>query len=435
MTTATLELGYVARPHFVEFHKRKERFACLVCHRRAGKTVACVHDLLDGALRCEKIRPRFAYVAPFLKQAKSVAWDYLRAAVSPLRDVGATVNESELRVDLPNGSQVRLFGSDNIDSLRGIYLDGLILDEYASIDPGIIPVVSPTLAERQGWVAYIGTPKGHNAFYDVYRRSLGYDENGIFDQGLKDEWYSLTLKASETNILTDHDLLLQQRLLTDSEYRAEFECDFEAAVVGAYFGKPMAALEKEGQICAVPYQREAQVFTAWDLGFRDATAVWFAQRIGKEIHIIDFYQSTEATVEDDVRAILAKPYNYSSHIVPHDAFGTNKHTGRTTADLMGSLGLRNVVRCPDHRVEDGISKVQLTLPTCWFDVKKTARGVEALKLYRSEFDERLKIFSTRPLHDWTSHAADAFRYLVMGQNAGPGPSFWRSITYPKKGYV
>jgi hypothetical protein len=431
---AIVDIVYKPRAQFIDFHKRTQRFACLVCHRRAGKTVACIHDLLDGAMRCGKTRPRFAYVAPFLKQAKTVAWDYLRAAVLPLGDYGATVNESELRISLPNEGQVRLFGADNVDALRGSYFDGIVLDEYADHDPGITQVILPALADRGGWLVYIGTPKGHNDFYRVHRKSLGYDDDGVFNQTLRDEWYSLTLKASETNLLSEADLELQRRVLSESEYKAEFEADFEAAVVGAYYGKQIAALEAEKQICGVPYDHASQVFSAWDLGYRDATAVWFAQRIGKEIHVIDFYQSVEATVEDDVRAILALPYNYGGHIVPHDAYGTQKQTGRTTADLMESLGLRNLVRAPDHRREDGISKVQVTLPSCWFDRRKTALGIECLKLYRSEYDEKLKIFKATPLHDWTSHAADAFRYLCMGLDSAAPSNFNRKINYPKGGY-
>lgn len=431
---ATVDLEYRPRQQFVPFHKRTQRFACLVCHRRAGKTVACVHDLLDGALRCEKVRPRFAYVAPFRHQAKTVAWDYLRAAVLPLRDLGASVNESELRVDLHNGGQVRLFGADNPDSLRGTYLDGIVFDEYADIDPRIGAAVKPALADRNGWAAYIGTPKGHNDFYRIHRESLGYDQDGKFDQALKDEWFSTVLKVSETKLLDEKELLTWQRSLSPNEYRQEFECDFEAAVRGSYYGKLMAELEAKQQICAVPYDHAAQVWTAWDLGYRDATAVWFAQFIGKEIHLVDFYRSVNATVEDDVRSILAKPYSYAGHILPHDAYGTVKQTGQTTAVLMEGLGLRNTHRCPDHRREDGISRVQITLPRCWFDKERTQEGCEHLKLYRAEFDDRLKVFKREPLHDYTSDAADAFRYLCVAADGLKGASsFQRKIVYPRSG--
>lgn len=419
---ATTEIAYQARSQFIPFHKRTQRFACLVCHRRAGKTVACVHDLLDGALRCELTRPRFAYVAPLRNQAKAVAWDYLRAGVSPLLDLGAQINESELRVDLHNGGQVRLFGADNVDALRGLYLDGIVLDEYASMDPRIAQVIGPALADRKGWAVYIGTPKGHNDFYKVHQQS-------------KDDpdWFSMTLKASETGLLDPKELELWKRNLSDAEYRQEFECDFEAAVVGSYYGSLLALAEADGRICGVPYDHAARVWTAWDLGFRDATAIWFCQVIGKELHIIDFYQSVGALVEQDVRTVLDKPYNYAGHILPHDAQATSKQTGRTTKALMESLGLRDTQLCPDHRIEDGISNVQITIPKCWFDKTKTAEGLECLKLYRAEFDDKLKTLKRTPLHDYTSHAADAFRYLAMGIDGVRRTAFNKPIVYPRAG--
>jgi phage terminase large subunit-like protein len=179
-------LEYAPRPQFVPFHQRRERFACIVTHRRAGKTVACVQDLQRGALSSSNVRPRFAYLAPFLKQSKAVAWDYLRAAMAPLRRFGASAHESELRVDYPNGAQVRLYGADNPDAMRGIYLDGIVLDEYADMDPRVwSEIIRPALADRQGWAVFIGTPKGRNAFFELWRRA--HAEPG---------WFSMMLKAS-----------------------------------------------------------------------------------------------------------------------------------------------------------------------------------------------------------------------------------------------
>ena len=171
--TAEVTIVYRPRPQFLPFHSRAERFACIVTHRRAGKTVACIHDLHRAALTCDRIRPRFAYMSPFLKQAKSVAWDYLRAAVAAGRHAGASIHESELRVDYPSGAQVRLFGADNADALRGLYLDGIVLDEHADMDPRVWPeVIRPALADRGGWAVFIGTPKGRNSTGARTRRTL-----------------------------------------------------------------------------------------------------------------------------------------------------------------------------------------------------------------------------------------------------------------------
>src|SRR2546425_12074080 len=190
MPAPELIIDYTPRTQFVAFHDRTERFACIVTHRRAGKTVACIHDLQHAAIECPRIRPRFAYLSPFLKQSKAVAWDYLRAAMAPLRAIGASAHETELRVDYPNGGQVRLYGADNPDALRGIYLDGIVLDEYADMDPrGWSENIRPALADRLGWAGFIGTPQGRNAFFGLWRRSQS--EPG---------WFSMRLKASDTGL-------------------------------------------------------------------------------------------------------------------------------------------------------------------------------------------------------------------------------------------
>lgn len=214
MTVVTLP--YTPRAQFQDFHDRRERFAVMVCHRRAGKTVASVNDLIKGAALCDKPNPRFAYIAPLYKQAKDVAWTYLRQGVAPLLKYGASINESELRVDLPNKGRVKLYGADNPDSLRGIYLDGVVLDEPAQIDPSLWPeILRPALADRQGWGVFVGTPKGRNAFYEIWR-------NAQKDQ----TWFTLLLKASETGLLPPGELEAARAAMTEQQYRQEFECSF-----------------------------------------------------------------------------------------------------------------------------------------------------------------------------------------------------------------
>lgn len=420
---ATIDCGYRPRLQFEPFHRRKERFACIVAHRRAGKTVACVNDLQDGALRCDLVRPRFAYLSPYLKQSKTVAWDYLRAAMMPLRALGAEVNESELRVDYHNGGQVRLYGADNADALRGIYLDGVVLDEFADMDPRVwAEVIRPALADRQGWAVFIGTPKGRNTFYELWKRSQA-EEN----------WFSLMLRASETGLISATELELAKRDLSEDQYQQEFECSFDAAIVGSYYGKLMAQAEKDKRIAGVPYEPTAQVWTAWDLGIRDATAIWFAQTVGKEIRIIDYYEASGADLAHYVAELGKRGYPYAGHIVPHDAQARELGTGKTRLEVLESLGMKNLVVAPMHRVEDGINAVRVFLPKCWIDATKCARGIDAMKLYRSEYDEKLQALKPRPVHDWTSHAADAFRYLAMTLDGVRKSGFNRKLEYPKLG--
>jgi phage terminase large subunit len=426
MTKQTIDLGYRARPQFEPFHRRTERFAVLVCHRRAGKTVASIADLQDAALRCKNVRPRYAYISPYLKQSKTVAWDYLRSGMSALRPLGAEVNESELRVDYPNGGQVRLYGADNMDALRGIYLDGCVIDEGADMDPRVWgEVLRPALSDRLGSAVFIGTPKGRNWFYDMWRRSQ--EDDG---------WYSLMLKASESGLIAQSELELAARDLSEDQYAQEFECSFDAAIVGAYYGKLMQQAEADGRITGVPYEPASQVWTAWDLGIRDSTAIWFAQVVGREIRIIDYYEASGVDLEHYVREIANRPYSYGGHFVPHDAQAKELGTGKTRLEVLESLGLKNVTVAPMHRVEDGINAVRVMLPKCWFDAKKCERGIDALKLYRSEWDDKLSALKPKPVHDWASHAADAFRYLALTLDRDAiQTGFNRKLNYSDAGYV
>jgi len=381
-------------------------------------------DLIDAALRCEKQDARFGYVAPTYSQAKDTAWMYLKRYTGSIP--GVEQRESDLIVNLPNGSRVRLYGADNYDRMRGLYFDGVILDEYADMDPRAwSQVIRPALSDRGGWATFIGTPKGRNGFWKIWHEALE-----------DDEWFTLMLKASQTGILDPVELESAKRPLSDEEYRQEYECDFEAAVIGAYYGKLMAAAELDKRLSAVPYEPTVPVYTAWDLGIRDSTAIWFAQVVGREIRIIDYYESSGVDLGHYVREINNKPFMYSGHIVPHDAQAKELGTGKSRLEVLESLGLKNITVAAMHRVEDGINAVRTIIPRCWFDVRKCSRGIDALKLYRAEYDDKLQALKPRPVHDWTSHAADAFRYLAMTLDSQiVNTGFNRPIQYREQGYA
>lgn len=396
-------IPYEPRKLFLPFHNRKQRFSCEVVHRRGGKTVSRVNELIRGALTEHLPRPMFGYVAPYLKQAKAVAWDYVKHYCAPLVPHGATFNEAELRADLPNGGRIRLFGADNPDAMRGLYFDGVVLDEYADQDPRIWPVIRPALSDRLGWADFIGTPKGHNDFYDTYQRALANP----------DEWYSAIHKASETGLIPEAELQAARRSMTEDQYAQEYECSFEAAIQGAYYGKEMAEAEREKRICRVPYDKATDVITAWDLGIGDATAIWFCQQVGQEYHLIDYVENSGVGLDWYAGELKSRPYVYASHLLPHDVEAKELGTGKSRKEVLEQLGIKVTV-APKLRVEDGISAVRLVLNRCWFDADKCRRGIEALKQYRTEFDEQRKVFRDKPLHDWTSHGADAMRYLFTG---------------------
>lgn len=384
------------------FHNRTERWASLVCHRRAGKTVACIADLVDAALRSKRPSPRYAYVAPYYTQAKDVAWTYLKQMVAHIP--GVDINESELRADLPNGSRVRLYGADNYDRLRGLYLDGVVLDEFADMDPRAWPeVIRPALSDRQGWATFIGTPKGRNAFYELHMAAIA-----------SPAWFSMMLRADESGLIPAGELDDARQTMTAEQYAQEYLCSFDAAIQGAYYGREIAEAEREGRIRNVPYDPVLPVYTAWDLGVGDATAIWFWQAVRGEIRVIDFYENVSQPVSHYAKVIASKPFKTETDFVPHDA-RVREWTGdgRTRVEAMLSLGLHpKVVKA--HKIMDGINAARVLFPRMVFDEINCRQGLEALRQYRADFDEKAKVFRDAPKHDWTSHAADAFRYLAMG---------------------
>lgn len=427
MEVQRIIIPYTPRDQFIPYHERTERFSKIVAHRRFGKTVGCINDKIKQAISNtrEFPPPRYSYIAPTYTQAKDVAWGYLKHYSSAIP--GIKLSESELWVEYPhNGARFRLYGADNYDRMRGTYNDDVTIDEPAQMDPRAWPeVIRPTLSDYNGGATFIGTPQGRDWFYKVDR-----DENGKELPG----WFRLTLKASETGIINPQELESLRVGLSEEQYAQEFECSFEAAVVGAYYGKLMAQAEADKRITGVPYEPTSQVWTAWDLGIRDATAIWFCQVVGKEIRVIDYYESSGADLGHYVDQLRQRRYVYAGHIVPHDAQAKELGTGKSRLEVLESLGLSNITVAPMHRVEDGINAVRVFIPKCWFDANKCARGIDSLKLYRAEFDDKLQALKPRPVHDWTSHAADAFRYLALSLDKwASNTGFNRKIEYQNLG--
>lgn len=402
MAEVRLVIPYSPRDAFKPFHDRVERWACLVAHRRAGKTVACINDLIKRSITDGKENARYAYIAPYHSQAKSIAWDYLLRYSEPVR---TQQNASELWVELLNGARIRLFGADNPDALRGLYLDGVILDEYADMRPRVWgEIIRPLLADRGGWAVFIGTPKGHNSFYDIWRTA-----------NASVNWFSASIRASKSNLLPSHELEDARRGMTEDQYEQEFECSFEAAILGAYYGKELRELEEAGRVCRVDYDASQPVYTAWDLGYHDDTAIWFYQVTMSEIHAIDFYSGSGLSIADYAKAIKSKPYKYARHWLPHDARAKTLASGGKSIieQLADDLGMSKLAIVPSLTVQDGIQAVRMMLPRVSFDKENCGEAVELLKQYQREWDEDKKTFRDKPRHDFTSHCADAFRMLAL----------------------
>lgn len=411
-----IRLPYAPRPQFADFHARKQRWACKVAHRRAGKTVSAINDIIKRAITCQSPNPLFAYVAPYRSQAKSVAWDYLLRFSKP---VAKTKNESELEVEFVNGAKIRLFGADNADAMRGLGFDGVLMDEYGDFKPSVWgSVIRPTLSDKLGWAVFMGTPKGKNQFWDVHDEARRTPE----------EWFSLVLKASDSNILQFEEMAALKRQLSEDQYQQEYECSFEAAILGAFYGIEMRQATEQGRICRVEYQESLPTFTAWDLGYRDDTAIWWYQIVRGEIHVIDYYAVSGKSIEEICQVVTEKPYHYAKHYLPHDARAkTLAAQGKSIVEQVGTvLGLSNIAIVPDLGVQDGIQAVRATLPRCYFDETACLEGIEALRQYEREYDEDKKAFRATPKHNWCSHPADAFRMLAIA---------WRNEPIERKVYA
>jgi phage terminase large subunit len=405
----------------VDYHDRAKRWSCIVAHRRAGKTVATVFDLLTCALGTSKVNARYAYIAPYYSQAKAVAWDYLKRFSAPL---GAKIIESELSVELQNGNRVRWFGADNPDALRGIYLDGVVLDEYGDQRPTVWgEIIRPLLTDRQGWATFIGTPKGKNHFYDIREQARN-----------NPDWLYVELRASETEALPAAELLDAKRTMTDAQYQQEFECAFDVPALGAIYANEYQRAREERRIGNVPYDPMLTVSTFWDLGIGDATAIWFGQRQGSEIRLIDYYEARSESLAHYVGVLKSKPYVYDPDWLPHDAQARELTSGKSAQEILAQLG-RSVKITPKLSLEDGINAARMVWPRCWFDEAKTQRGLECLQNYRRELNEKLGEFRSTPVHDWASHGADAFRYLAVAiDKAGARPKL-APIRYDHRGIV
>ena len=307
-----VKIPYKPRELQAEMHTSVKRWNVLVMHRRFGKTVWAGNHLIKYALTCELPRPRVAFIAPTFTQAKRIAWDYVKyyASVIP----GVSFNETELRVDFPNGGRLMLLSAENPDSVRGIYLDLCVFDEFGMQNPRVWgEVVRPALSDREGAAVFLGTPAGHNHFFDLLEQAKSETANG------SDQWYHKVVKASESNLVKAEELEAAQAQMTPEQYEQEYECSFTAAIIGAYYAKLLVDAEDSGRVTRTPYDPAYPVHTAWDLGINDSTAIWFAQVFrGGAVNIIDYYESSGVGLDHYADILKQKDYHYGDHLAPHD---------------------------------------------------------------------------------------------------------------------
>ena len=380
-----------------------------------------INHMLKAALTNKYLNPRYAFISPYRLQGKATAWDYIKQFAGKIP--GTKFNESELRCDLANGARITILGAENDQAIRGISLDGCVFDETQSIKPTIFPeVIRPALADRKGWCIFIGTPKGRNNFYQLYQSAIK-----------NPKWYACTYKASETGILDDEELQAAKDVMSKDLYEQEFECSFQAAITGSYYGTIIEDLVKEKRMVSNLFDEDIDVETWWDLGMNDQTAIWFVQRYKKEIRLIDYYENTGHGLDHYADVLKNKGFEYSTHIFPHDVKVRELgNYAKTRLEALLDLGIVGEV-APKLSIEDGIESVRKNLVNCWFDQDKCATGIEYLKAYQKKWDDKAQVFKSKPQHSYASHCADAFRTGVAGQ--GIELSNWKKEVPVNTNYI
>ena len=283
------------------------------------------------------------------------------------------------------------------------------VSEWALADPNALTYLMPILEENGGWALAITTPRGRNhaaTFYEVCEAD--------------DLWFAEKLTAHDTDVFAEDQLARIRRDYIanygdDGEQRfaQEYLCSFDAGVVGAYYAREMQKAEDDGRIAGVPYDPTTVVSTAWDLGIGDSTAIWFYQICGREVHMIDYLEASGVGLDWYAKQIKERPYVYGDHILPHDAEARELGTGKSRQETLEGLDIKSRI-APKLAIDDGIQAARALLARCWFDKVKCKQGLDALRQYRREWDDKRKAFKPRPLHDWASNGSDSFRYLAVG---------------------
>lgn len=406
-----------------------------VVHRRAGKTecfmwrglrkaatwkrqhVPAHRRNLDGA------PPRVVHVLPMRVQwTRTGMWDRLERAASCIP--GAEVLKSELQVRLPNGRVYQAGGMDNPEGWRGGYADEVIEDEADDVAAGgLNMVIDPMLADYQGTRVYAGTPKGTGRLADLYDKAQG-EGWARWRLGYQDTGCVGAIERDKDPDGFDRAIAKLRADLTAEEFAQELECSFEAPNSGSYYGSLLDQAEREGRVTNVPWEPRLPVFTGWDLGMDDATAIWFLQLLpgSGEVRAIDYLEASGEGLDYYARQLAGRGYVYGLHHLPHDVAVREMGTGRSRKEMLETLGVRPIKAGRALPVADGINATRMLLPRMWFDAAKTETGRKRLRGYRRQWIEERSVWSAQPYHDGSSHGADALREFAINYRDPVSPA-------------
>lgn len=409
--TIDIYSDYEPRPWQMRFESeigdRKRAF--LLWARRHGKDIACWNYLILKALQ---VPGSYYYVYPAQNQARKAIWEGMTSSGKKFIDyipkefIDGQPNSTEMRIKLLNGSIIRIMGSDNHDSLRGSNPVGVVMSEYAYHHPLTWQsIVEPILQENGGWALFNTTPFGKNHAWELWNYAKAHPEL----------WYTEKITIEDSHLFPISELdEMRKRGVSEESIEQEYRCSFERGVEGSYYGRILANLRSKGKIRSVEYDENTLVYTAWDIGFGDSTAIFWFQVSGNEIHVLDYYENHGEGLAHYIRILAQRKekyrYLYGSHFVPHDAAAGSFEIGMSRVKYAREMGIEMTV-LPREGIDMGIERVRRWLPKCYFDETKCEFGLRMLEGYRKTYNEKTKVYSDTPLHSAESNGADAFRYL------------------------
>ena len=391
-------------------------------HRRSGKDKTHFNLIVKKAF--ERIGGYY-YLFPTYRQGKKIIWDGIDGDGMKFLDhipphTIKRKNNTEMFIELINGSIIQIVGMDNVDLILGTNPVGCVFGEFSLQDPRGWQLLRPILKENNGFAIFQFTPRGQNHGYKILQVAKKMIKRAQ-EKGVKPKWFSQVLTVDDTirddgtPVFTKEDIEEERAEgMPEELIQQEYYCSFNASIHGAYYGKIMQALEEKGRFQKGLYDPKLKVSTYWDLGIDDSMSILFVQILGKEIRFVDYHEESGEGLAYYAKVLQDKPYVYDKHYGPHDIEVREIGTGKSRKEVAEGLGIRFEVVARPEKKEDGIEAVRMILPKTFIDEETCERVIEALKNYHKKWNDKLKAFSITPEHDWSSHCADAVQTFALG---------------------